>query len=78
MASSLPAPTRARCSLRPQQQAAVKVVPSASSHHAPLTDRLAGGLLAAAAAFSLTLAPPALAAEPFLKATGACEAGGAA
>lgn len=57
-----------RCSAAPVQRAAVQIAPREQQG----LGKLAAGLLGAAAALSLALSPPALAAEPFLKSTGAC------
>ncbi|PRW56470.1 FLU chloroplast alternative spliced version l-FLP [Chlorella sorokiniana] len=56
-----------RCSAAPVQRAAVQAGPREQQG----LGKLAAGLLGAAAALSLALSPPALAAEPFLKSTGA-------
>ncbi len=56
-----------RCSATPVQRAAVQT----ATRDQQGVRKLAAGLLGAAAALSLALSPPALAAEPFLKSTGA-------
>lgn len=58
-----------RCSAAPVQRGAMQIAPREQQG----LGKLAAGLLGAAAALSLALSPPpALAAEPFLKSTGAC------
>lgn len=71
--SSLLAPQRAqpvRCFAQSRKAQPVRAAPREQQQLPGLGRQLAAGLLGAAAAVSLVLAPPASAAEPFLKSTG--------